>query len=129
MKKVLILFVVLAILFISSGCRQAERVSYNISKEADNFNVERRLTVINARSDKPLFELIGRFSISNNTNNELIVTIQTGANEFKKHYVYINKEWTMYVVEDIGGASVDKYKYEINFLPDMIVPITFTMND
>ena len=50
-------------------------------------------------------------------------------NEFKKHYIYINKEWTMYVVEDIGGASVDKYKYEINFLPEMIVPITFTMND
>jgi hypothetical protein len=35
----------------------------------------------------------------------------------------------MYVVEDISGAYVNKYKYEINFLPEMISPITFTSND
>ena len=29
-----------------SGCTQAERASYNISKQADNFNIVRRVTVI-----------------------------------------------------------------------------------
>ena len=55
--------------------------------------------------------------------------MQTGPDSYKKHFVYINKEWTMYVVEDISGATVDGYKYEINFLPEMIVPVTFTSND
>lgn len=30
-----------------SGCREADRVSYNISLEADNFNTIRQITVIN----------------------------------------------------------------------------------
>ena len=111
------------------ACTEANKVNKNISKEADLFNVTRRLTVINARSDKLMFELVGNFSLSNNSSGELVVTTEVGPGEFKKHYVYINKEWTMYVVEDVSGAFVDKYKYEINFLPEMLMPITFTNND
>ena len=110
------------------GCTEAERVTYNVQKEADNFNVTRRLSVINARTDKPVLELIGNFSISNNGSRELVVTIETAPNVYKVDYVYLN-DWTMYTVEDISGAYVDKYHYELNFLPEMIVPITFTSND
>ncbi|MEE1396702.1 beta-sandwich lipoprotein, partial [Ruminococcus sp.] len=49
-----------------TGCTEAERATYNVQKEADYFNVERRLSVINARTDKPILELIGYFSLSNN---------------------------------------------------------------
>ena len=111
-----------------TGCSQASRVNANITKEAENFNVTRRLAVINARTDKPVFELIGNFSISNNSTNELVVTCEVGQGVYKKHYVYLN-DWTMYVVEDLSGAYVSKYHYEINFLPEMIVPVTFTSND
>ena len=110
------------------GCRQSERVSYNIGKEADNFNVTRRLAVINARTDKPVFELIGNFSLSNNSENELEVVCEVGNGVYKKHFVYLN-EWTIYVVEDVSGAYVDNYHYEVNFLPEMIVPVTFISND
>ena len=111
------------------GCmREADRVTYNVQKEADNFNVERRLSVINARTDKPILELIGYFSLSNNDNNELVVTLETGQNTYKVNYVYLN-DWTIYTVEDISGAHVDKYHYEINFLPEMIQPITVTQKD
>ena len=127
MKKLLIflgIFIVSITTF--TGCmRQVAQVSYNISKEADNFNIQRRLSVINARTDKPVFELVGYFSVSNNYTNELEITCQTGQNEYKKHYVYLN-EWTIYIIEDVSGASVTPYHYEINFLPEMIKPFTFT---
>lgn len=110
------------------GCTQADNVSYNISKEANNFNVTRRLAVINARTDKPVFELIGNFSLSNNRSHELEVTVECEEGVYKKHFVYLN-EWTIYVVEDVSGAYVDKYKYEVNFLTEQIVPVTFTSND
>lgn len=119
---VLILLLVVAILF--TGCTQADRVSENISQQADNFNVTRRLAVINARTDKPIFELIGNFSLKNNSTNELEVIVEAGNGVYKKHFVYLN-EWTIYVVEDVSGAYVDPYHYEINFLPEMIVPVTF----
>lgn len=111
-----------------TGCSQANRVSHNISKEADRFNVTRRLVVINARSDKPVFELIGNFSIANNTSNELEVTCEVGDGKYKKHFVYLN-EWTIYSVEDVSGAYVDKYHYEVNYLPEMINPVTIVTKD
>ena len=126
-KKILIAFV-LAITMLLTGCTQANRVSHNISQQANNFNVTRRLAVINARTDKPIFELIGNFSLSNNASNELQITVETEKGIYKKHFVYLN-EWTIYVVEDVSGAYVDPYHYEVNFLPDMIIPVTFTMED
>ena len=120
-KKIIIILIVLATILGGCDHRQATRVSHNVSLEADNFNVIRRLTVINARTDKPMFELIGAFSFDLQSNR-IIATVETGANEYKKHSVGLT-EWTLWVVEDISGADVDRYKYEVNFLPEMIVPV------
>lgn len=125
MKKAIFTSIVF-ILICFTGCNQASRVSHNISKEANNFNVTRRLVAINTRTDKLLFEVIGNFSLSNNSGGELEITMQTGETEYKKHFLYINKEWTSYTVEDISGANVSSYHYEINFLPEMIQPIEIT---
>lgn len=126
-KNVIAVIVIAGILL--AGCTEADKVSQNVSQEADNFNVIRRLTVLNARSDKPMLELIGAFSITvDSGDNQLEVICETGENEYKKHFIALN-EWTMYVVEDVSGAEVDKYRYEVNFLPESIVPITITSND
>lgn len=111
-----------------AGCTEAERATYNVQKEADYFNVERRLSVINARTDKPILELIGYFSLSNNDNNELVITLEVAENQYKVDYVYLN-DWTIYAIEDISGAHIDPYHYEINFLPEMIHPVKFTQNN
>lgn len=127
-KRFFAICILLTIVISMSGCRQVDRAKYNVKKEADNFNVERRLTVINARTDKPILEIIGYFSLSNNSTNELEITLETDKNVYKVDYVYLN-EWTIYTVEDISGAHVDPYHYEVNFLPEMIQPITMTSND
>ena len=130
-KKIL-LVTVSTILICASLCgcteRQSNQVSYNISKEADNFNVTRRLAVINARTDKPVFELIGNFALSNNTNNELEIICEVGDGTYKKHFVYLN-EWTIYVVEDVSGAYVDTFHYEVNFLPESFGIVKFMSKD
>ena len=59
-------------------------------------------------------EAEGFMSISNNTSGELICTVKTGANEYKKNYIYLN-DYTMYVVEDITGTHTDPYHYKIYF--------------
>lgn len=130
MKKKIIAIAVAASFVLTSftGCREASRARHNVQKEADYFNVERRLSVINARTDKPVLEVIGYFSVSNNSNHELVITLETGQDEYKVDYVYLN-EWTIYTIEDISGAHVDPYHYEINFLLEMIQPITFTSHD
>lgn len=116
MKKLLALVLALTLACSLSACTEADRVNVNINQSADNFNVTRRLQVINARTDTPLFELIGNFSLSNNSANELVITVELENRTYKKHYVYLN-EYTMYVVEDLSGSNVSPYHYEINVLP------------
>lgn len=131
-KKIVIsllslLLIILSIGFI--GCTEADRVSSNVSEEADNFNVLRRLAVINSRTDKVEFEVIGAFSLYvDNEENQLEVTVEKEDGTYLKHFVGLNDN-TMYVIEDIGGAKVNKYKYEINYIPEMIQPFDIKNND
>lgn len=129
MKKIVSLLVILIIgLIVLCGCTEVNRVSYNIKQQADNFNVTRRIVVMNARTDTVMFELIGNFSLQNNTSNELEIVCEVDNNVYKKHFIYLN-DYTLYVVEDVSGAYVDKYHYEVNYIPEMIVPVTFTSQD
>ena len=119
-----VLFVILTL----TGCSQSYRVSENISQEANNFNVVRRITVINARTDTVLLQLTGTFSLRNNSDNELEVICELEDGKYQKHYVYLN-EYTLYVVEDLSGSNVSKYSYELNFLPKMIQGVKITSKD
>ncbi len=124
-KKILsVIFVItiLALSFLTTGCSEADKVNSNLSKEADYFNCERRVTVYNARTDLVILNIEGFMSISNNSSNELVVTCKVGNNEYKKNYVYLN-EYTMYVVEDITGTHTDPYHYKLYFHTEFPVDI------
>jgi len=105
------------------GCTEAEKVSYNVAKEADNFNVYRRVVIINTRTDKPEFEIIGKMSVS--IKKDRIDCIVEEDGKYYKHIINLTDN-NMYVVEDLGGSNVNKYKYEVNYIPESIIPITFT---
>lgn len=115
---------IIATICMLSGClSEADRVNNNISKQAEYFETERRVTVYNARTDKIIMYIEGYINISNNTHNELVVTAKVGANTYKKNYVYLN-DYTLYVVEDINGTHTDPYHYKVYFdvkLPDFEV--------
>ena len=119
---------VLIVTMTLTGCTQSGRVIDNISQEADNFNIVRRITVINARTDTVLLQLTGTFALKNNSNNELEVICELEDGKYQKHYVYLN-EYTLYVVEDLSGSNVSKYSYELNFLPEMIPGVKITSKD
>ena len=118
MKKKLIisLTIIAMIVFALAGCREADKVKYNLSQEADAFNITRRLTVVNARTDTVLLQLTGTFALKNNSSNELEVICELADGTYQKHFVYLNG-YTLYVVEDLSGCGVDKYSYELDFMP------------
>lgn len=109
-----ILLVMASVLIILVGCSEADKVNTNISKQADYFECERRITVYNARTDLVILECEGYLALSNNSNNELVVTVKTGPATYKKNYIYLN-DYTMYVVEDITGTHMDPYHYKLYF--------------
>lgn len=128
MKKTL-LAITLGLCLTLSGCTQAERVSYNVSKQADNFNVKRRLTVINTRTDKCILQMTGKISIEDvNDGIAVLVEVDRDKGIYQKHWVYLNEN-TMYTVEDLNGVEVSKYAYEIEFMPQTLAPIKISANE
>jgi len=127
---ILVFAAIVAIALSGCGVRESDRVSYNISKQADNFNVTRRLTVFNMRTDKCIMQMTGKMSIQNEGNNEIsvIVEVDRKRNIYQKHLIYLN-EWTMYTVEDVSGANVSKYAYEVEFMPQTLRPVRITADE
>ncbi len=108
---------------ILAGCNQASRVSYNLSKEADNFNDIRQITVINCLQGDVLFQMTGKMSITADVeDNQLEVVVEDENGEYKKHFIGLSDNVT-YVVEDITAGDVEKYKYTLNFNPQMWLPV------
>ena len=130
MKKIVLITLIMALAFTFTGCRrEAQVVSYNVSKQADNFNVMRRVTVINTRSDKCILQMTGKISIEDVTDGiAVIVEVDRKKQLYQKHYIYLN-DWTMYTVEDISGIGVSKYAYEIEFMPQTLVPVRITADE
>lgn len=126
-KKFLYAIAVLILLTLALvSCSEADKVNYNMNKSADYFDIERRITVYNARTDTVILQVEGYLSLSNNDSGELVITCKTGANTYKKNYVRLT-EYTLYTMEDISGAHTDPYHYKwywhTNILPDIdIVP-------
>ena len=111
--KILAGIVVSTMLFGLSGCStESEKVNYNLRKEADNFNIRRKLTVFNLRTDTVLFQMEGLCSIDTDSDGDLIVTVQTGASEFRQHYIRMAPE-NCYVVKDITSGTLPEWGFKV----------------
>lgn len=122
MKKFLKSASVIGLCLALVGCSEADKVSYNLSKEADNFNDVRQITVMNCLKGEVLFQMTGKMSIYADTeDNQLEVTVEDENGEYKKHFIGLSDNVT-YVIEDITAGDVNKYKYTLNFNPNMIIP-------
>ena len=123
MKKLIALALLVCTVMATTACSEADRVSENLSREADNFNIRRQLTVINCLKGDVLFQMTGCFSIkADPADNQLEITVRTEDNTYKKHFVGLSDNVT-YVVEDVTGKNVNPYQYTLNFNPKMWLPI------
>jgi len=99
-KSLILLISILAITIALTGCQtESEKVSYNLSLEADNFNVVRQLTVIDCITGDVLFQMTGKMSITADTaDNQLEVVVEDEDGNYEKHFIGLSDNVT-YVVE------------------------------
>ena len=122
-KKLIIAIVTILALSTLIGCSEADRVSHNLSQEADNFNVVRQLTVINCIQGETLFQMTGKMSIRADTaDKQLEVTVENSDGSYQKHFIGLSDNVT-YVLEQKDYKNVDKYQYTLNYNPKMWIPV------
>ena len=127
MKKRIACLLAMAVLAVGilAGCEtEASRVEYNLTQEADNFNIVRQLTVINCLQGDVLFQMTGKMSITADVDdNQLEIIVENEDGNYTKHFVGLSDNVT-YTIEDLnlGKNDVEKYKYTLNFNPNMWLP-------
>lgn len=128
-KKITALLTSMFIMLLLTGCNEADRVSSNLSIQADNFNVLRQVTVINCIANDVVFQMTGKMSIKADTSeNQLELIVENEDGTYSKHIIGLSDNVT-YVVEDIDTNYVNKYKFTINYNPKMWIPVEFDIVD
>lgn len=113
--------VVLAVLL--SGCgSDAQMASYNLSKAADNFQINRRIVFFNGITDSYLLSIEGRCSFEiEGGGSKVAVTCKTGENSYKKHTLGLSDNVSFFS-EQLAPAEVSVYRYKVVFRPSAIIP-------
>lgn len=120
MRKILTL--AFLVLMISSCSREADVASDNLSRAADEFEINRRIVFYNGITGGYILSIEGLCSIGNNDKDgQLTVTCKTGNNLYKKHFLGLSDNVT-YFAEQLEVASVSGYHYRVIFKPLSIIP-------
>lgn len=115
-------FLILILALVLVGCSDADVASHNLSKAADQFEVERRIVFYNGITGEYILTVEGLCSLGNNdAPGRLSVTCKTGPAEFKKHFLGLSDNVT-FMAEQIEPAPAGVYRYRVVFKPDVLVP-------
>jgi hypothetical protein len=119
MKKLAIIGATCAAL---AACNDADIASSNLSKAADNFEIQRRVVFYNGITGGYILSIEGLCSLGNHdTNKRMSVTCKTGPDAYKKHYLGLSDNVTFFA-EQIESKSVSAYHYRVVFKPQSILP-------
>ncbi|MFK4167730.1 hypothetical protein ACI2LM_15935 [Paenibacillus lautus] len=119
MKKIILILMLVML----TACTDADVASTNLSKAADNFEINRRVVFYNGITDTYLLTIEGRCSLGNtdDRSQQVTVTCKTGEDEYKKHFLGLSDNVT-YFAEQIETAKVSAYHYRVTFKPQTILP-------
>jgi hypothetical protein len=124
MKK-LILSITAGVLlvFALTACpHESDVVSKNISTEADQFHILRRIVFYNGITGEYMLTIEGLCALGNDDPpRELTVTCKVGEGQYKKHFLGLSDN-VSYIVEQMEAASVSSGTYKVIFKPSVIVP-------
>ena len=124
-KSLALLMAVLAVitLGLAAGCKsKADVASHNLSKAADQFEIQRRIVFFNGITDKYLLTIEGRCSLGNDDpSNELSVTCEVAPGQYEKHFLGLSDNVSYFVQQEVP-AAVSVYHYRVLFRPTEIIP-------
>ena len=115
----------LFLLGVASGltaCSDAHVASANLSKAADNFEINRRVVFYNGITGEYMLSIEGLCSLGRAEETKAVtVTCKTGPSEYKKHFLGLSDNVT-YFAEQVASAHASQYQYRVVFKPMAIVP-------
>ena len=105
-----------------AACSDADVASSNLSKAADNFEINRRIVFYNGITGGYILSIEGLCSLGNyDKTGTLSVTCKIGPAAYKKHFLGLSDNVTFFA-EQIEAVPTDLYHYRVFFKPAAIIP-------
>lgn len=126
MKKLFLLVSVFILALTLSGCESsADKVSFNLSEQAEEFKILRNIRFINGITDELVFEGVGYCSIetSNGTTAGMLeVTCKIGEDEYTKDFFYLSDNVIVSVVQ-LETYDVPQYHKQFVWSTQSLIPM------
>ena len=104
------------------SCSDAMVASSNLSTDADNFKIYRRVIFYNGITNDYILSVEGYCSIEVDTvDNQLALTVKKDDGTYLKHYLGLSDN-TTYFVEQLDPATVSDKRYKVVFKPSVVIP-------
>ncbi len=118
----LALSVLAAVALTACGGSRADTVSHNLSKAADQFEIQRRIVFYDGVNGTNILVMEGACSLGNNDSaGRLSVTCQIGPDQYIKNFLGLSDNVTFFA-EQLETADVNPYRYKRIFRPSTLIP-------
>lgn len=121
--KFIAMGVIAAAVITVAACQDAATTaSHNTSRAADNFEVARRIRVINGITDKEVMKIEGFCSLQKSSHwGRIAVICKTRTGKFLKHF--LDKSDNVFVLtEQLAEVNVSTFHTRIFFRPQALIP-------
>lgn len=100
----------------------ADVASHNLSKDADNFQIQRKVVFYNGITGQYILEVDGLCSVGNgDKSQEVSITCKVGKDKYVKHFLGISDNVTWFA-EQTRSASASTQNYKVIWKPSQILP-------
>jgi hypothetical protein len=102
------------------GCSSpADTVSYNLSKDADDFKVKRKVVLYNGITDTYTLAVTGFCSLNNDAGDSVTCKVDEGV--YLKHIFRMGDNMTLFA-EQLEPKEAKATQYKVYFRPETILP-------
>ena len=119
--KIATLLIVGCFTLLVAGCSDDAYVAKrNLTKAADNFELNRRIVFLNTWTGETVLMIEGKCNIEYD-NSRTSVICKTGADKYKRNFLGNSGQVTAYV-EQLEATPVNVYHYRRTFKPQTLIP-------
>lgn len=122
MKFIAQMLMVFMSLFMLTACdTDAKVASRNLSQDADNFKIERRVIFYNGITGEYLLSIQGLCALEASEGRKVSITCKVNQTDYKKHYLGLSDNVT-YFIEQLEPSKTSASRYKVIFKPSVILP-------
>lgn len=113
---------IIAAAVLLTGCsRDAQVAAQNLSHDADNFKINRRVIFYNGITGDYVLSIEGMCALDAENSRKISITCKISEGSYKKHYLGLSDNVT-YFIEQLEPAKASVSNYKVTFKPSVIIP-------